>query len=275
MARLALISDIHGNLVALEEVLRDIDQRDVDAVICLGDIVGYGPESAECVALVRHACRMVIRGNHEDGVLAAESSGESARGWNPIARAGIAYARRTLSSDDCAFLASLPASLSVAGLLLAVHDSPIPNDHGMSYLRSATDAADAFLWQREPICLVGHTHVPAFFSTTAAATTRPHPEDIRSVVLCAGADDAAHLGSVASQESTQRVKIARQSRTIVNPGSVGQPRERDPRASYAILDLARAAVEFNRVAYDIDEAMRRTRAAGLPEILSERLAIGA
>ncbi len=271
MARLAVLSDIHGNRVALEEVLRDLDQRDIDAVVCLGDIVGYGPESAACVGLVRRACRLAIRGNHEDGVLAADL----AQGWNPIARAGIAFARRTLSPSDMAFLSSMPASFSVAGLLLAVHDSPIPNDHGMSYLRTTADAADAFLWQREPICLVGHTHVPACFSTTTPSAVRPHTEDITAFATSRASDAANRQDAFESTETTQVVQLIKGSRTIVNPGSVGQPRDRDPRASYAVIDLKRMSVEFNRVAYDITEAMRRTREAGLPEILSERLAVGA
>lgn len=271
MARLAIISDIHGNRVALEEVLSDIDQRNIDAVVCLGDIVGYGPESAACVDLVRRTCRLVIRGNHEDGVLANELG----NGWNPIARAGIAFARRTLSPADLAFLSSLPASFSVARVLLAVHDSPIPNDHGMSYLRTATDAADAFLWQREPICLVGHTHVPACFTTTATASRRPHVEDITTYAIASTDELGNRERAFEATETTQVLQIANASRTIVNPGSVGQPRDRDPRASYAVIDLNRMEVEFNRVAYDIEEAMRRTRAAGLPEILSERLAVGA
>lgn len=266
MARLAIISDIHGNRVAFEEVLRDIDRRDIDAVLCLGDIVGYGPEPSECVQMVRSSCRLAIRGNHEDGVLA----GELSKGWNPAARAGIAYARRVLSAADKQFLTDLPASFSVAGLLLAVHDSPIPSEHGMNYLRTVKDAADAFFWLGESICLVGHTHVPACFTTTARGATRPHLEDISVVTPAPGVDD----GSLQTS-AVESVILPRDGRAIINPGSVGQPRDRDPRASYAILDLDRSVAEFQRVAYDVEEAMRRTIAAGLPGILGERLAIGA
>ncbi len=269
MARLAVISDIHGNRVALEEVLRDLDRRDVDAVICLGDIVGYGPESSECVRLVRGACRVAIRGNHEDGVLARDSG----RGWNPVAQAGLAYARRTLSDTDKTFLAALPSSFSIRGSLLAVHDSPVPSEHGMNYLRNANDAADAFFWLRESICLVGHTHVAACFVTECAPATRPHVEDLQLIVP--GASNEAVSQEWSETCLVESISLPRQGRAIVNPGSVGQPRDRDPRASYAILDLEKSVVDFHRVCYDIEEAARRTIEAGLPAVLGERLALGA
>jgi predicted phosphodiesterase len=269
MARLAVISDIHGNRVALEAVLRDLDRRDVDAVICLGDIVGYGPESSECVRLVRNSCRVAIRGNHEDGVLARESG----RGWNPVAQAGLAFARRTLTDADKAFLAKLPSSFSIQGTLLAVHDSPVPSENGMNYLRDVQDAADAFFWLRESICLIGHTHVAACFVTESAPNVRPHVEDLQLLTPNGTA------GSVSQEWSetclVESISLPRKGRAIVNPGSVGQPRDRDPRASYAVVDLNRLAVDFHRVCYDIEEAARRTIEAGLPAVLGERLAIGA
>ena len=140
----------------------------------------------------------------------------------------------------------------------------------MNYLRTVKDAADAFFWLGESICLVGHTHVPACFTTTARGATRPHLEDISVVTPAPGMDD----GSLQTS-AVESVILPRDGRAIINPGSVGQPRDRDPRASYAILDLDRSVAEFQRVAYDVEEAMRRTIAAGLPGILGERLAIGA
>jgi len=267
MARLAVISDIHGNRVALEEVLRDIDHQDVDAVLCLGDIVGYGPEPAECIDLVRRNCRLSIRGNHEDGVL----DRGSAEGWNPIARTAIAYTRKVLADADLDFLSGLPASFSVSKLILAVHDTPVPNEHGMSYLRASRDAADAFFWIRESICLVGHTHVPACFRTNTGASVRPHVEDVETAAVSSEISQE----TLDAAEASRAVRLPREGRTILNPGSVGQPRDRDPRASYCVLDLSRSVVEFRRVAYDIEEAMRRTIAVGLPTVLGERLALGA
>lgn len=278
MSRLAVVSDIHGNRVAFEQVLRALDRRAVDAVLCLGDIVGYGPEPSECVALVRRTCRLSIRGNHEDGLL----SGSLDRSWNPIARAGLAYARRVMSPEDASFLRELPASFSIARVVHAVHDSPVPSDDGMDYLRDVEAASQAFRWVEEPVCLVGHTHVPACFTTDRKASdARIDPSEVmdlspgRPRPARGTCDPEAPIGSLGFEVVPEIVELREGSRCIVNPGSVGQPRDRDPRASFAILDLARGCVEFHRVAYDVAEAMRRAARAGLPGILGERLAVGA
>jgi diadenosine tetraphosphatase ApaH/serine/threonine PP2A family protein phosphatase len=194
-----------------------------------------------------------------------------AEGWNPIARTAIAYTRRVLSDSDLDFLGALPASFSVSNMILAVHDTPVPNEHGMSYLRASRDAADAFFWIRESICLVGHTHVPACFVTATGPSVRPHVEDVDTAAVSCEVSQA----SLDAAEASCVTQLPREGRAILNPGSVGQPRDRDPRASYCVLDLARSQAEFRRVAYDIDEAMRRTIAVGLPTVLGERLALGA
>ncbi len=261
MARLAVISDIHGNLVAFEEVLRDIDSARVDAVLCLGDTVGYGPESKECLALMRRACRLAIRGNHEDALI----DDAQMPLWNSVARTGIAYARRTMTHDELEFVAELPGSFSIAHVAFAVHDSPVPSDAAHGYLRTAEDAAFAFRGVSEPICLVGHTHIPGCFSTISRTDCQVvAPEE---VTLFTPQDP--EVGGVMMYD------LSRFGRTIMNPGSVGQPRDGDPRASYAIVDLEHSLVEFRRVAYDIELAARRFRAAGLPEATFERLALGA
>jgi len=259
MPRLAIISDIHGNRVALEEVLRDCEVRNVDAILCLGDIVGYGPEPSECLALVRANCRISIRGNHEDAVL----NPAHARTWNQAAQAGIAYARRTMTQDALSFLASLPSSFAISETILGIHDSPTPNEEGMTYLRNRNDALEAFGWFDERICLVGHTHVPCCYTTR-----------VRSSLEVMGPDDVDEH-PITFLERRATIELPTAGRAIVNPGSVGQPRDRDPRASYCVIDLGRSVVELQRVAYDISEAQRRTVTAGLPGVLGERLALGA
>jgi predicted phosphodiesterase len=259
MPRLAIISDIHGNRVALEEVLRDCEVRNIDAILCLGDIVGYGPEPSECLALVRSNCRLSIRGNHEDAVL----NPAHARTWNYAAQAGIAYARRTMTQDALAFLATLPSSFAISETILGIHDSPTPNEEGMTYLKTRNDAIEAFGWFDEHICLVGHTHVPCCFTTrTTSSLEVISPDDV----------DEHPISFV---DRRAEIELPTSGRAIINPGSVGQPRDRDPRASYCVVDLGRSVVEMQRVAYDIAEAQRRTLAAGLPGVLGERLAIGA
>lgn len=263
MPRLAIISDIHGNRVALEQVLRDCEVRNVDAIFCLGDIVGYGPEPSECLAIVRANCRLSIRGNHEDALLHPEVT----KTWNPLARAGIAFARRTMSPDSLAFIGSLPSSFAISETLLGVHDSPIPSEDGMIYLRTKEDAAEAFGWFSERFCLVGHTHVPSCFTTT-----------VKSARTTTGADDIDELDVHVHEHGPGQgmvIDLPKAGRAIINPGSVGQPRDRDPRASYAILDLARSQLEIQRVEYDVAEVLRRSLAVGLPPIVGERLAMGA
>jgi predicted phosphodiesterase len=267
--RLAIISDIHGNRVALEQVLRDCEVRNVDAIFCLGDIVGYGPEPAECLALVRSNCRLSIRGNHEDALLHPEVT----KSWNPVARAGIAFARRTMSPDSLAFVGSLPSSFAISETVLGVHDSPVPTEDGMTYLRTKQDAAEAFGWFGERFCLVGHTHVPSCF-TTGVKSAR----DSIGVTDVAEHDLHVHGHSVQGhsiQGHSIVIELPKAGRSIINPGSVGQPRDRDPRASYAVLDIGRNLLELQRVEYDVAEVLRRSLAVGLPPIVGERLAMGA
>ena len=274
MPRLAIISDIHGNRVALEQVLRDCEVRNVDAIFCLGDIVGYGPEPAECLALVRSNCRLSIRGNHEDALLHPEVT----KSWNPVARAGIAFARRTMSPDSLAFVGSLPSSFAISETVLGVHDSPVPTEDGMTYLRTKQDAAEAFGWFGERFCLVGHTHVPSCF-TTGVKSAR----DSIGVTDVAEHDLHVHGHSVQGhsiqghsiQGHSIVIELPKAGRSIINPGSVGQPRDRDPRASYAVLDIGRNLLELQRVEYDVAEVLRRSLAVGLPPIVGERLAMGA
>jgi predicted phosphodiesterase len=257
--RLAIISDIHGNRVALEQVLRDCERRNIDAIFCLGDIVGYGPEPAECLSIVRSSCRLSIRGNHDDALLHPDVT----KTWNPVARAGISFARRTMNPDSLAFIGSLPSSFAISETILGVHDSPVPSEDGMSYLRTKQDAAEAFGWFGERFCLVGHTHVPCCFSTT-----------VKSARDSIGVDDVEEH-DMHVQGDRLVVELPKTGRTIINPGSVGQPRDRDPRASYAILDLTRSQLELQRVEYDVAEVLRRSLAVGLPPIVGERLAMGA
>jgi predicted phosphodiesterase len=264
MARLAIVSDIHGNSIAFEAVLRDIDRRQVDAVLCLGDIVGYGPEPAECIAMVRRACRLAIRGNHEDALFDPTET----RSWHAVARLAITYTQRVLSGEELAFLSELPGSFSIPGAILGVHDSPVPTEASSNYLRAAGDFARAFRGVEDPICLVGHTHVPALYTTAVVNALAPLALDDVDAHRVVPGDE--HAGAASAT-----LAIPRGARTILNPGSVGQPRDGDPRASYAILDLAYSTAEFHRVRYDVELAARRSVAAGLPLLLSERLALGA
>lgn len=270
MARIAVISDIHGNLVALERVVADIRQRRIDLAVCLGDIVGYGPDAKACLDITRQLCQVVIAGNHERGVVQPALSME----WSPLAIAGIDHARAQLGADDLAALEALPMSFILGGQVFGTHDSPEPSPDGLTYLRTRADAARAFQCTEHPITLVGHTHVPACFSTAADFGTIVANKDVAAAPVARRLLGPAQelRGAFVAGASFE---LPRFGRSIVNPGSVGQPRDGDARASYAILDLDEYAVEFRRVAYDLERARDRVRTAKLPDASAARLALGA
>jgi predicted phosphodiesterase len=270
MARIAVISDIHGNLIALDRVIADVRSRRVDRMVCLGDIVGYGPDPKECLDIVRQYCDGIVAGNHERGV----TEPDLAVNWSPLAKAGIEHARAQLTSADMAELERLPMSFTMGSEVLGVHDSPEPSEHGMNYLRTRSDAARAFRWVEHSIALIGHTHVPACFATVAEAEREVATEQVSAFQVARkllGPGQQNRGAFVASA----KFELPRFGRVIVNPGSVGQPRDGDARASYAILDLEEQTVEFRRVSYDLARAQQRIEQSELPSAAAARLALGA
>jgi diadenosine tetraphosphatase ApaH/serine/threonine PP2A family protein phosphatase len=219
----ALLSDVHANLVALEAVLRELPA--VEAIWVMGDTVGYGPDPADTLALLRERGATIVAGNHDRAV----ATGEGLELFNAAARAAAKRHRSWLSSADLDALASLPLTLEPADGYAICHGSP--RDPLWEYVFDARTAAFAMSRVAARQCCVGHTHVPAMFRTS--------------------------IGKV-----------------MINPGSVGQPRDGDPRASYALLDVAGVAVDFHRAEYDVGETQRRMRERKLPDILADRLAFG-
>jgi predicted phosphodiesterase len=270
MARIAVLSDIHANIFALERVLADLRARGIDRTVCLGDVVGYGPDPKECLDLALGACDVVIAGNHERAVLQPSL----AAGWVPLAQAGLDHTRAELAPSDIAAIAAMPATFTFGDQVLGVHDSPVPNDKGMHYLRGKSDAVHAFHWLEHAVGLVGHTHVPACFATTLDHDDVVTSRDIDLFPIARrmlGATQEFRGSFVGSAE----FELPRFGRAIVNPGSVGQPRDGDARAAYAILDLEAFTIEFRRVAYDVARARARFEETGLPVAAGERLALGA
>ena len=219
----ALLSDVHANLVALEAVLRALPP--VEAIWVMGDTVGYGPDPQDSLALLIERKALIVTGNHDRAV----STGQGLELFNPVARAAAERHRSWLSAQQRDLLASLPLTLVPAEGYEICHGSP--RDPLWEYVFNARIAAAAMTATSAGHWCVGHTHVPARFVTGDG-------------------------------------------KVLVNPGSVGQPRDGDPRASYALLDVAAATVTFERVAYDVRETQRRIRARGLPEMLAERLTFG-
>ena len=237
-----LISDIHANLTALEAVLADAGS--FDAAWCLGDLVGYGPDPNECVERVAALPNLqCVMGNHD----AAALRRIEIDAFNPEARAALLWTQRQLSPANAAFLAQRPEMLTVDQITLA-HGSP--RQPIWEYLLDTRTATINFDYFDTLYCFVGHTHLPVIYYL---------PDDQRM----------AHL---IVPENTTQVTLA--PRAIINPGSVGQPRDRDPRAAYALLDMDDYTWEWHRVAYDIPSVQERMRAAELPERHIVRLSAG-
>jgi len=256
MRHFAIISDIHGNLPAFEAVLNQLENTDVEGIVCLGDIVGYGPWPAECLDLVTRCCSIVVRGNHDDAVI----DPRRAAFFNGAARTAVEWTRQQLGPLHLDALNRMRtvARFGPADEVMLVHDSPCPGP--TDYIHDKQIAAIAFQGVDCSVCLVGHTHVPLVFE---APNTDPDS------ILCPIAI-TAHIPS-----DGHPLMLDEACRYICNPGSVGQPRDCDPRASYAIMNLDAQTFTVHRAAYDVSAAQDATRAAGLPPILADRLSIGA
>jgi predicted phosphodiesterase len=241
--RVLVISDIHANLAALEAVLKDAGPY--DAAWCLGDLVGYGPDPNECVALVRTLPELIcLVGNHDKGVLADIDINV----FNGDARAAIAWTQAVATRETLDYLRELEPECLWNDYTL-VHGSP--RQPIWEYILDRYIARENFPLIATSYCLVGHTHQPAIY----------HLVDHGASVLEEEPDYAA-------------ARALGRERLILNPGSVGQPRDNDPDAAYALLDTDHDTWEFCRVSYDIAVTQNRMRAAGLPERLATRLEYG-
>lgn len=241
--RIAVLSDIHANLPALDAVLADAGA--VDGVWHLGDVVGYGPDPDGVVARLREIGAQGVRGNHD----AAACGGSEIDWFNPAARRAMEWTRAAIAPETAAWLAGLPERRVVAGIELvhASHREPI-----WEYVTSSDVAEASLALLPTPVGLHGHTHVPVAW------------------VEDAGSDGRVQLVRASREPSLE----LRGRRALVNPGSVGQPRDGDARAAYAILDPDAGTVRWRRVAYDIETVQAAMRDAGLPASLSARLAVG-
>ena len=236
--KIAIISDIHSNLEALTAVSRDIEIECVDQIWCLGDIVGYGANPNECISWVRENVSRSVLGNHELGVL----NMVDLELFNSYARTSILWTRSILTDESLDTLSNLPIQAFQNSSQL-VHDTP-ESPGSMLYITDRELAYRALLSQKRRLCFFGHTHVPAIYRLTSAG--------------------AEMIGG--------RTAIISGSRHLINPGSVGQPRDRNPDASYLIFDGER--VTLKRVPYDRKSAAKAIIDAGLPEFLAARLLVG-
>jgi predicted phosphodiesterase len=240
--RVLVLSDIHANLTALEAVLQAAG--DVEAIWCLGDVVGYGPDPNECIARIMELPHMLcLQGNHD----AAAIGNLPLFSFNQEARSSIEWLRGVLNESSLAFLRGLSPSGQEGEFSLA-HASP--RQPLLEYLLDTNAAAENFAFFDTNYCLIGHTHIPVIFS-------RPGKQFIVDL-------EVPKVGAAISLEP----------RAIINPGSVGQPRDRDPRAAYAILDTENKVWQAQRASYQVTSVQRRMASAGLPQRHISRLEVG-
>ena len=245
--RYFVISDIHANLEALDAVLAAGHELAYDKMLVLGDLVGYGADPNKVIDRIRGVnADVLIRGNHDK----VGSGIESPEGFNAVARSAIRWTYDALAQGNRDWLAALPAGPIVVDDLIEIcHGTPFDED---AYVFDDLDALRAIHASRRPLCLFGHTHVQVGYCLEEDRFTLTTPDDRRP-----------HTISLTDGE-----------RHLINPGSVGQPRDGDPRAGYALVDTTLREITIYRLEYPISKAQARILEEGLPEVLAQRLALG-
>jgi predicted phosphodiesterase len=245
--RYLILTDIHANLEALEAVLSDAKARGYDETLVLGDLVGYGADPNAVVERVRALQpAAIVRGNHDKVAFGLDQ----AEGFNTVARTAAQWTLEVLTPENREWVASLPQGpLAVDDLIEICHGAPYDED---AYIFDETDARLALKTATRPLCLFGHTHYPVAFELTNGSFTRRGP----------------------AADAEAQVDLVEGVTCLLNPGSVGQPRDGDPRAAYAIVDTDEKRVELFRLRYPVEATQAKVISAGLPEILARRLAAG-
>ena len=238
--RFAVLSDVHGNLEALQAVLADARQHRCTHFVCLGDIVGYNADPSACIRTVRELDCPTVKGNHDEQASLSDSSVD----FNEMAEQAIMWTRAQLSEQDRSWLRCLPLQQSVHDFTIVHATLNDPGDWG--YVFTTTEAMASFAYQQTALCFFGHTHVQGAF--------------IRNVEVTPTVRD--------------KIGIDSGKQYLVNAGSVGQPRDGDWRAAYCIYLPDDNLVEQRRVPYEIDRTRKKVLAAGLPRLLADRLVLG-
>lgn len=236
----AILGDIHSNMEALAAVLDDAEKQGVNSYVCVGDIIGYNANPSECLEKIRQLNCVCVRGNHDHYC----SHDECLEDLQPIAANVVDWTRRQLSDDQIQYLKTLELSRIESNFTIVHSTLDMPEKWG--YVFDTLEAKAHFNYQTTSVCFYGHTHIPVVFERHIRVQKKPFT----------------------------KLKITLGKKYFINVGSVGQPRDGDPRASYAIYDLKSKEVESRRIPYDIEKAQKKIREAGLPEKLAKRLASG-
>jgi len=242
--RYAIISDIHGNFPALKRVLQQLAEASIDKYLCLGDIVGYGAQPNECCEAIRKLDAISVRGNHEQGVLRPEFE----QWFNAAARVCLVWTHDQLTAENYAFIESLEETAQIDNITICHGSIPDPD----FYITSPQGALPSFEAMTGDLGFFGHTHSAEYFVQREAGELSEHRP--------------APRGTTWSMEAEHKY--------LVNPGAVGQPRDGNPKAAYAIYDEESGQIELRRVDYDIAATQQKMIAAGLPASMSQRLSHG-
>jgi diadenosine tetraphosphatase ApaH/serine/threonine PP2A family protein phosphatase len=245
--RYLVLTDIHANLEALDTCLADAKTRGYDRTLVLGDLVGYGPDPNVVIERVRALDPVaIVRGNHDKVACGLEQ----AEGFNTVAKSAAHWTLDTLTEAYRDWLAALPEGPhDVDDTIQICHGAPFDED---AYIFDELDAVRALKVSTRPLCLFGHTHYPVTFELSADAFEMLGPSTAAEI----------------------QIPMRDGSKYLVNPGSIGQPRDGDPRAAYAIADTSGKRVELFRLQYPVEETQEKILKAGLPEVLAQRLAVG-
>lgn len=241
--KVAIVSDVHGNLPAFQAVIEDVASQGVDETWCLGDLVGYGAQPDECVALASEACQLCLAGNHDLVVIDELPIAE----FSAAAAAAAEWTRANIAEESVEFLRGLEP-LDTARAVGLYHASP--RDPVWEYVLSSWQAEECIDQMDARVGAVGHSHVALFFSL----------------------EDSGHVRGAQAPGGTER--DLSEGRWLINPGGVGQPRDGDPRAAWLLLDTGHWTAAWRRVEYPIEQAARAIEEAGLPPVLAQRLYAG-
>lgn len=271
MPKYAVLSDIHGNLEALQAVLRLCSAVGVDKYILLGDVVGYNADPVRCIDIVRNLNPVAaVRGNHDD--YAIRNNMENS-GFNVNAKIAIQWTHEQLSDEDLEWLDSLPYKSVIGECNATAVHATLDTPENWGYIFDAQHATAHLSYQIKPVSFCGHSHVPvAFDKIPFANSTRRAVEEITEWADKINEDEDNEAMFQAADMVT--VKLEKGHKYLFNIGSIGQPRNGDPRASFAIYDTDAQTVSRCRVPYDIATAQRKILEAGLPERLALRLSLG-
>jgi predicted phosphodiesterase len=244
--RYLIVSDLHANWQALQAVAREA-AGGYDQALCCGDLVGYGADPNPVVDWVRANCAVVVRGNHDK-----VSTGQENLEWfNPVARAAALWTQQNLTPANIEYIRALPKGPVLLDGFQVLHGAPFNEDE---YVIAASEAGEAFGYLESRLAFFGHTHVQGgFIWNHSRVETIP---------------------ATSARSSRQRMKVDPECGYLVNPGSVGQPRDRDPRAAYVLYDSGARVVTYCRAPYDVAAAQETIRQAGLPPVLADRLSEG-